>query len=64
MTALPHTANVVWTVPIEVQVSVSKDRIAALIAENATLRACLIDATGQRDELRRQLDQSLQERPQ
>lgn len=55
MTALPDTATVVWTVLIEVQVSVSKDRIAALLAENATLRAALIDATGQRDEYYRQL---------
>jgi hypothetical protein len=29
--------------------------IAALRAENATLRTCLIDATGQRDEYYRQL---------
>ena len=37
-------------------------KIEQLSAENATLRTTLIDVSGQRDELRWQLDQVLRER--
>lgn len=40
------------------------DPLAALRAENATLRSTLIEVTGQRDVLRRELDKALQERSQ
>jgi len=59
------TPNMTYTLPLGTHVTLhpeQADVISALRAENATLRQTLIDVTGQRDELRQQLDQALRER--
>jgi hypothetical protein len=59
------TPSMTFTLPLGTHVTLQpehKDLISALRSENATLRACLIDATGQRDALRQELDRVLLER--
>jgi hypothetical protein len=53
------TSSMTYTLPLGTHES---DLINALRSENATLRACLIDVTGQRDALRQELDRVRQER--
>jgi len=59
------TPSLTYTLPLGTHVTLQpeqKDLISALRSENAMLRACLIDATGQRDALRQELDRVLRER--
>lgn len=60
-----NTPNMTYTLPLGTHVTLQPEQadvIAALRAENATLRTTLIDVSGQRDTLRQELDRVLRER--
>jgi hypothetical protein len=57
--------NMTYTLPLGTHVTLQReqnDLISTLRSENATLRACLIDVTGQRNTLKQELDLMLRER--
>ena len=56
------TPSMTYTLPLGTHVTLQpeqNDLVNALRSENATLRTCLIDATGQRNALRQELNRVL-----